>query len=83
MDESPPGSLEVHPRDSDLVMTRYDLIVNAITEALPDAPTIDDLQDGGAQRLGHPVPAGVLRTQIDIFSMSLRTHRQDEPLAHP
>ncbi|MFD8257583.1 hypothetical protein ACFV19_01260 [Streptomyces griseoluteus] len=32
--------------------------MNAIADALPDAPTIDDLKDGVAQRLGHPVPAG-------------------------
>ncbi|MFE0351045.1 hypothetical protein [Streptomyces griseoluteus] len=56
--------------------------MNAIADALPDAPTIDDLKDGVAQRLGHPVPAGVLRTRFDIFTMSLTTHRQDKTRAH-
>lgn len=73
-------SLEVHPRDADLIMTRYDLIVNAIADALPHAATIDNLQGAVAQRLGHQVPTGLLRTQVDIFNMSLKARRQGKPL---
>ncbi|MFG3403648.1 hypothetical protein [Streptomyces sp. NPDC048142] len=69
-------SLEVHPRKVDLIMTRYDLIVNVIAEVLPEAATITDLQDGVTQRLGHPVPTGLLRTQIEIFNMSLMMRRK-------
>ncbi|WP_194292353.1 hypothetical protein, partial [Streptomyces jumonjinensis] len=69
-------SLEVHPREVDLIMTRYDQIVNVIAEVLPEAATITDLQDGVTQPLGHPVPSGLLRTQIDIFNMSLMMRRK-------
>jgi hypothetical protein len=72
-------ALEVHPREADLIMTRYDLIVNTIAEALPEATDITVLQAGVKQRLGHPVPTGLLHTTIEIFNMSLMTRRKGEP----
>jgi hypothetical protein len=72
-------ALEVHAREADLIMTRYDLIVNTIAAALPEATTITELQNGVKQRLGHPVPTGLLHTTIEIFNMSLMTRRKGEP----
>jgi hypothetical protein len=72
-------SLEAHPREADLIMTRYDLIVNTIAEVLPEATDITDLQTGVEQRLGIPVPPGLLHTTIQIFNMSLMTRRKGEP----
>ncbi|MER0476883.1 hypothetical protein ABR737_00690 [Streptomyces sp. Edi2] len=60
-------------------MTRYDLIVGAIADTLPEAADITELQDGVTRRLGHPVPTGLLRTQIDIFNMCLMTRRKGVP----
>ncbi|MFJ5098888.1 hypothetical protein [Streptomyces sp. NPDC088557] len=69
-------SLEVHLQDRHLIHTRYDFIVNTIAEVMPEAATIADLQDGVTQRLGHPVPTGLLHTQITIFNMSLMMKRE-------
>lgn len=73
-------ALEVHPRPVDLIMTRYELIVNTIAEVLPDAADIAALQAGVTQRLGHAVPAGLLHTTITIFNMSLMTRRKGKPI---
>ncbi|MCX4400102.1 hypothetical protein OG887_43050 (plasmid) [Streptomyces sp. NBC_00053] len=72
-------SLEVHLQDRHLIHTRYDFVVNTIAEVMPDAATITDLQEGVTQRLGHPVPTGLLHTQIQIFNMSLMMRRQGVP----
>ncbi|MFE9252859.1 hypothetical protein [Streptomyces sp. NPDC007088] len=69
-------SLEVHLQDRHLIHTRYTFIVNTIAEVMPEAGTIADLQDGITQRLGHPVPTGLLRTQITIYNMSLMMKRK-------
>lgn len=68
-------ALEVHPRTADLIMTRYDLLVDTIAEVLPEASSITGLQAAVTQRLGHPVPTGLLHTAIRIFDMSLMTRR--------
>ncbi|MBB6347232.1 hypothetical protein FHU36_003777 [Nonomuraea muscovyensis] len=72
-------SLEVHPRESDLIMTRLDLIIDTIAAVLPEARDIGELQSGVEQRLGHPVPPGLFHTTITIFNNSLRAHRQGQP----
>ncbi|MGW6310015.1 hypothetical protein ACWFRQ_03625 [Streptomyces niveus] len=72
-------SLEVHPRQVDLIMTRYDLIVDTIAEVLPEARELADLQAGVAQRLGHPVPTGLLRGTIQVFDISLIERRKGRP----
>ncbi|MEV3986913.1 hypothetical protein [Nonomuraea sp. NPDC049758] len=72
-------SLEVHPRESDLIMTRLDLIIDTIAAVLPEARDIGELQADVEQRLGHPVPPGLFHTTIEIFNNSLRAHRQGQP----
>jgi hypothetical protein len=72
-------SLEVHPRERDLIMTRLDLIIDTIAEVLPEATDITDLQAGVNQCLGHPVPTGLLHTTIMIFNNSLKARRKGEP----
>lgn len=72
-------SLEVHPRERDLIMTRLDLIIDTIAEVLPEATDITALQTGVDQRLGHPVSTGLLHTTITIFDNSLKVRRNGEP----
>ncbi|MGW7094908.1 hypothetical protein [Streptomyces sp. NPDC054874] len=72
-------SLEIHPRNVDLIATRYDLIVDTIAEVLPDARVIADLQAGVAERLGHPVPTGLLHGTIQVFDISLMGRRKGKP----
>jgi len=72
-------ALEVHPREADLIMTRYDLIVNTIADVLPVAATITDLQNSVERRLGHPVPTGLFHSTIEIFNISLVARRKGEP----
>jgi hypothetical protein len=72
-------SLEVHPREADLIMTRLDLIIDTIAAVLPAARDIGELQAGVEQRLGHPVPPGLFHTAITMLNNSLQAHRQDQP----
>ncbi|GAA4976399.1 hypothetical protein HD597_000403 [Nonomuraea thailandensis] len=72
-------SLEVHPREADLIMTRFDLIIDTIAEMLLEATDIGQLQTRVEQRLGHSVPTGLLHTAITIFNNSLTAHRQGQP----
>ena len=62
-------SLEVHPRQRDLIVTRYAEIVGVICEILPEATNIRELHAEVERRLGHPLPIGFCSSQIQIFNM--------------
>jgi len=61
-------SLEVHPRQRDLIMTRYAEIVGVICEVLRHATGIRELHAEVERRLGHPLPIGFCSSQIQIFN---------------